>query len=84
MDRFNRLYVLGLHAPALARRLKRFDDAARIEVLRETRPAEITQTALSGIREAGGAVFGFGNIGGVGEALVAHWSEAGEPWEVES
>ncbi len=84
VDRFNRLYVLGLHAPALARRLKRFDDAARIEVLRGTRPAEITQTALSGIREAGGAVFGFGNIGGVGEALVAHWSEAGEPWEVES
>jgi poly-gamma-glutamate synthase PgsB/CapB len=84
LDRFSQLYVLGLHAPALARRLKGCEGAARIEVIRGSRPAEITQTALSGIREAGGAVFGFGNIGGVGEALVAHWSETGEPWEVES
>lgn len=84
LGRFSALYVLGLHAPALVRRLRRFDDAARVEVLRWTRPAEITQTVVSGIAEAGGAVFGFGNIGGVGEALVAHWSEAGEPWEVES
>jgi poly-gamma-glutamate synthase PgsB/CapB len=84
LDRFSHLYVLGLHAPALAWRLKRFDDVARIEVLRDSRPAEITQTAASGIREAGGVVFGFGNIGGPGEALVAHWGEAGEPWEVES
>jgi poly-gamma-glutamate synthase PgsB/CapB len=84
LDRFSRLYVLGRHAPALALRLRRYDDAARIEVLRGTRPTEITQTAASGIPEAGGAVFGFGNIGGVGEALVAHWSEVGESWEVES
>lgn len=84
LDRFSRVYVLGLHAPALARRLERFDNAARVEVLRGARPAEITQATLSGIGETGGAVFGFGNIGGVGEALVTHWGEAGEPWEVES
>lgn len=83
LDRFDRVYVMGLHAPALAWRLGRFDEAVRVKVLRGTRPAEITKTAASGIGEAGGAVFGFGNIGGVGEALVAHWRETGEPWEVE-
>jgi poly-gamma-glutamate synthase PgsB/CapB len=82
LNRFSRLYVLGLHAAALKRRIKRFDDAARIEVLRENPPAEITQTVLSGIRDAGGIVFGFGNIGGAGEVLVAHWSAAAEPWEI--
>ena len=24
-------------------------------------------------------VFGFGNFGGLGEALVAHWTEVGDP-----
>jgi poly-gamma-glutamate synthase PgsB/CapB len=82
LERFNRLYVLGLHARALVWRLRRVDDAARVEVLHATRPAEITRAAASGTGEAGGAVFGFGNMGGVGEAVVAHWREAGEPWEV--
>ncbi|UCC49852.1 MAG: poly-gamma-glutamate synthase PgsB [Gemmatimonadota bacterium] len=84
LNRFSRLYVLGLHAPALKRRTKRFDGVVRIEVLRQTRPAEIMQTVLSGIRDVGGIVFGFGNIGGAGEALVMHWGRAGEPWEIES
>lgn len=83
LDRFSRLYVLGLHAPALARRLERFSGRVRIDVLRGERPEQITRTAVSGIAEAGGAVFGFGNIGGVGETLVAHWGEIGAPWEVE-
>jgi len=83
LDRFSRLYVLGQHAPALAMRLRGADGAARIEVLRGARPAEITRRAASGIGEAGGAIFGFGNIGGLGEALVAHWRGTGEAWEVE-
>jgi len=82
LNRFSRLYVLGLHAAALKRRTKRFDDGTRIEVLRENRPAAITQTVLSGIRDAGGIVFGFGNIGGAGEALVSHWRATAEPWEI--
>jgi len=82
LNRFSRLYVLGLHAAALKRLLKRFDDAAQIEVLRQNRPAEIMQSVLPGIRDAGGIVFGFGNIGGAGEALVAHWRAAAEPWEI--
>ncbi len=82
LDRFSRLCVLGLHAPAVARRLKRIDDAAEIEVMRLTRPADITDCVLSPIREAGGVVFGFGNIGEAGEALVTHWSRVGETLEI--
>ena len=83
-NRFSRLYVVGLHGPALKKRTRRFDAAARIEVLRRTRPVEIMQTVLSGLRDAGGIVFGFGNFGGAGEELVAHWKGSGEPWEIES
>ncbi|NIM52862.1 MAG: poly-gamma-glutamate synthase PgsB [Gemmatimonadales bacterium] len=82
LQRFSRLYVFGLHAPALKRRLRRLDGAARIEVLRRSRPVEMMRTVASGIRDSGGVVFGFGNIGGVGQALAAHWSEVGEPLEV--
>ena len=87
LDRFSRLYVLGLHARALEQRLKRCDGSVPIEVLRQKQPAEITRTVLSGVRDAGGVgvgggggvVFGFGNIGGPGEALVMHWSAVGAP-----
>jgi hypothetical protein len=75
---------LGLHARALERRLRRRDDAAAIEVLREGQPAAITRRVLSGMRGVGGVVFGFGNIGGAGEALAKHWSKIGEPWEIEN
>jgi len=81
LSRFHLLYVCGLHAPALRRRLGR-SDVVPIEVLRRTRPASMTRTVLSGIGDAGGVVFGFGNIAGAGESLVAHWREVGEPWEV--
>jgi hypothetical protein len=81
LDRFSRLYVIGLHARALARRLKRGNAAGRIEVVRANRPEEITQSVLLGMGDTGGVVFGFGNIGGAGEALVAHWSAAGERLE---
>jgi len=84
LSRLSRLYVLGLHARALERRLRRRDDAAAIEVLRDGKPAEITRTVLSGMRGAWGVVFGFGNIGGAGEALATHWSKIGEPWGTES
>jgi poly-gamma-glutamate synthase PgsB/CapB len=81
LSRFSRLYVHGLHAAAFKRRLKRWDDAARIEVLRHTGSARVTETALSGIQDRGGVVFGFGNIGGKGGGgdLVTHWELVGEP-----
>ncbi|MCK5651868.1 MAG: hypothetical protein KAJ42_10840, partial [Gemmatimonadetes bacterium] len=67
------------HAPAFRRRVRRLvgGDASPIRVLRSTSAPDLTEWALSGIRE-GGVVFGFGNIGGVGEELVEHWAGVGE------
>jgi poly-gamma-glutamate synthase PgsB/CapB len=84
LKRFSQLFVLGLHARALERRLRRCDAGTPIAVLCQKEPVDITRTVLSGLREAGGVVFGFGNIGGAGEALVKYWSELGESWEIAS
>ncbi len=80
LRRFDRLYVCGLHAAALRRHLGR-SDAVPIEVLGRTRPSRMTQTVMSGIGNTGGVVFGFGNIAGAGESLVAHWRQMYEPWK---
>jgi len=53
-------------------------DAWPIRILRSAPAADLTEALLSEIRDSGGVVFGFGNIGGVGKALVAHWAEVGE------
>ena len=74
---FSRLYLCGLHAPALARRLPR--NGVPIEVLRRTRPQEVMKAILSRDQDRRSVVFGFGNIGGLGEALVEHWNTHGEP-----
>lgn len=79
LSRFSHLYVTGLHAPAFQRHVRRLvgSDASPIHALRSASALDLTETALSGIRE-GGVVFGFGNIGGVGEELVEHWAGVGE------
>ena len=79
LSRFSQLYVTGLHAPAFRRHVRRLvgSDASPIRVLQSASAPDLTETALSGIRE-GGVVFGFGNIGGVGEELVEHWAGVGE------
>jgi hypothetical protein len=80
--RFARLYVIGLHARAVERRLRRFKHPAPVEVIEFKDPVETTQTVLARVREVGGVAFGFGNIAGPGEALIAHWDAVGEPIEV--
>ena len=82
LGRFKRLYLCGRHAQAVKRRLQRLDGASRIEVLRSGRPAAMTQVVVSEIRETGGVVFGFGNIGEVGQTLLDHWREVSEPLEI--
>ncbi len=79
LSRFSHLYVTGFHALAFRRHVRRLvgSDASPIRVLRSASALDLTETALSGIRE-GGVVFGFGNIGGVGEELVEHWAGVGE------
>ena len=82
LERFGQLYVMGLHARAVERRLRRVKHLSPIEVIETGGPAETTHKVLLGIREVGGVVFGFGNIAGPGEALIAHWSAAGDPVEL--
>jgi len=77
LNRFSCLYVAGLHAAAFRRRVGR-SDGPPIRILRSAPAADLTESALSEIRESGGVVFGFGNIGGVGKALVEHWARVGE------
>lgn len=79
VDRFDALVVTGLHAPALARRV-RHDHAGPppVTVFRRASAAVLTRAALDALGPGGGVVFGFGNIGGVGTELVDLWSRTGE------
>jgi len=96
LDRFSQLYVIGLHAPAFRRRVRKLsaqharrensrevgaekrDGAPSIRILRSAPAPDLTESVLSDIADSGGVVFGFGNIGGVGEELVEHWAGVGE------
>ncbi len=69
-NRFHALYVTGGHARALSRRLR---DS---RVLRETDPEKMTERVISEIPD-GAILFGFGNIGGMGERLVEQWNLRG-------
>ncbi len=82
LARFSHLYLCGIHAAALERRLSSNRGGTRLDVLRTKRAAEITQALSSEIAGTGGVVFGFGNIAGVARELIAHWSEVAEPMEI--
>jgi poly-gamma-glutamate synthase PgsB/CapB len=77
LDRFDALLVTGAHARALARRVLRANPEARIVAVGRSSADNLTRTALAELGEGGGMVFGFGNIGGAGVALVAHWARTG-------
>jgi hypothetical protein len=78
LARFSRLYLSGLHAKALARRLRR-SNSISIDVLGTTQPEEVMRLVTPAEDETDGIVFGLGNIAGLGQAMVAHWIEVGEP-----
>ena len=77
LDRFGRLLVTGLHARALRHRLRKGPGAGKIEILKPARPAVVMEKVIEG--GPGSFLFGFGNIGGMGETLVRHWDQVGEP-----
>ena len=86
LERFQRLYVYGLHARALRFRMRRQDPDGRIRILLPGPPSGIMgQVVMEGhevggrLAKTGGILFGFGNIGGLGETLVRHWRHVGEP-----
>lgn len=75
LDRFHQLYVTGVHANALARRVR---GGRRIRAVPSAGPEALTALALEPVRESGGLLFGFGNMGGRGQELAAHWARIGE------
>jgi hypothetical protein len=81
LARFKQLYLHGLHATALKRRLARSHGSTPIKVLRGRDPADVMRT-IGAETDEGDVVFGFGNIGGMGEQVVRHWRSVGEALEV--
>lgn len=67
------LYVVGGHARALARRVK------KANVLSSDDPQEIMRLVGAEVQDHA-VIFGFGNIGGLGARLVEHWNRNGEPY----
>jgi poly-gamma-glutamate synthase PgsB/CapB len=74
--RFSHLYLSGLHARAMVRRLEG-PDGPSVEVLPRMEAPKVM--AMLTKRSEAGVLFGFGNIGGLGEEMVRHWAEAGYP-----
>lgn len=65
---FEKLFVIGGHAEIVSRKLK------NIEVLSESDPKSLTEH----ISEDTKMIFGFGNIAGMGTALVEYWQAVGQ------
>jgi len=74
-ERFDVVLVVGLHARALARRVR----TTPVIVCGAASPEALTRAALEALGPAGGVVFGFGNIVGPGAELVEHWARIGSP-----
>jgi gamma-polyglutamate synthase len=78
IHRFGHLFICGDHAHATRRRLRRAGTAVEVDIVRGRDPRGITDSVLR-IAGADDIVFGFGNIGGRGAALVRHWSAVATP-----
>jgi len=65
---FEKLFVIGGHAEIVSRKLK------NVEVLSESDPKSLTEH----ISEDTKMIFGFGNIAGMGTALVEYWQAVGQ------
>lgn len=80
---FEDVVIVGRPARAASRRLARGLDSGsglRVSLSRRTEPAAV-MADLPAVRDGrGDAVVGLGNMGGLGEALVAHWRTIGEPY----
>jgi len=90
LSRFSRLYVHGLHANAVVRMIRSLG-GPEVGVVPHSKPGKVMRRVMGGGdpegREApgaGGVLFGFGNLGGLGERMVRHWMEVGEPLPLES
>ena len=85
LHRFQVLFVHGLHAEALRKKLDR-SQGPPVVVVREKDAGRIMKTIMGFPTPSADlanprarTLFGFGNIGGVGERLVQHWNALGRP-----
>jgi gamma-polyglutamate synthase len=72
-ERFGQIVICGDHAFAARRRLLRSRAAAHVHIAGGRSPVDIMD-AVWRVASPGAAVFGFGNMGGRGAALVRHWA----------
>jgi hypothetical protein len=79
LDRFDVLFLHGLHGPAVRHRLKGHPGRTRIRLLKPGAPAEIMEQIVAARGGEGGVLFGFGNIGGLGRDMVRYWNKVGVP-----
>lgn len=77
LDRFDVLFLNGLHGPAVRHRLRRHPGAGKLRLLRQTSPHEIMEQVFDSAHGRNGVLFGFGNIGGLGRSMVQHWTHMG-------
>jgi poly-gamma-glutamate synthase PgsB/CapB len=77
---FKRLILVGGHALALRRRLKK---TSRIElsVIKEKEPRKIMEK-VSAMAKGETVLFGMGNMGGAGKELVNNWEDIGKPYDL--
>ncbi len=70
---FNKIFVTGIHAKIVKRRLK------RVAVLKNELPEKIMETIVADT-EAPAVIFGFGNMEGTGRLVVDYWNITGEEY----
>lgn len=82
MSDFARILVCGFHAKAFRFRVRESPVGGRVEPLSVHDPDGVMRAIAHHSGEGDQVVFGFGNIGGLGKALVDHWRKVGDPVSV--
>ncbi len=72
---FNDLYAIGGHSHVVRRKVK------KVSLLPVMAADELTGKLIDTMQE-GEVLFGFGNIGGMGQLLVDHWQRVGEEYGI--
>lgn len=72
-SRFATIYAIDGHAHVLRRKIQ------SVTVLPHSDAKRLTDAVTETMND-GGVLFGFGNIGGMGHALVDHWQQVGEEY----
>jgi poly-gamma-glutamate synthase PgsB/CapB len=78
MSDFARILVCGFHAKAFRFRVRESPVGDRVEPLSVHHPEGVMRAVAHHSGDGDQVVFGFGNIGGLGRALVDHWRKVGD------